>query len=79
MGSAMNNDDIIGLKMTVEDQYSFNTVECDVIDGSGFYDCNLTGRYIKLEEENGNEFTICEVTFYTEANIITSVDAEESD
>ena len=74
MGSVLNNDNLLGLNIWIRDDVGTWT-SCPTIDGSGFYDCKASGRYIELKKPVlGSEVTICEVAFYSEKNIITSVD-----
>ena len=74
MGSVMNNDDLIGTQIYTAAESSSRSL-CATVDGSGFYDCNGIGRYIELEKPvEGSTFTICDLTFYEQSNIIMSVD-----
>ena len=74
MGSVKNNADLSGIRIYAAID-AYNRSLCAIVDGSGFYDCGGVGRYLELEKPvEGGAFTICDVTFYKQTNILMSVD-----
>ena len=72
MGSMIYANDIVGLQIDVFDDESAMTT-CPGVDGSGFYSCNAVGRYLQLTKDLNESFTICDLTFYSEPNLISQV------
>ena len=68
MGSVKNNDDLIGMEMTILGNGS--QTSCPTVDGSGFYSCSAVGRYLMFSKpELGSKFTICDVAIYESENL----------
>ena len=70
-------EDIVGLEIYVTNvsEQMDNTEKCPTtVDGSGYYDCVLSGRYLILKKpsDGANEsFTLCGVDFYTMYNLMS--------
>ena len=62
MGSVLNNGDLIGLQIQIQESASGAWISCPTVDGSGFYSCSVVGRNLKLlKTALGSKFTICQV------------------
>ena len=78
MGSVMNNDDLIGAKMTLYDESGAGILSCGShgmisVDGSGFYSCNTQAKTIAVYKQgnNGSRLTVCDLAIYEEENLTT--------